>query len=104
MAIKYTMFANASYWIYPLLFKAKLRVWIYEGDVDCSVPITGTTRWIIHLKEENGLAVEEPWREWWVKGAHKHEDQVAGMTWKLRGFTFASVRGAGHLVPKDKRK
>ena len=26
------------------------------------------------------------------------------MTWKLRGFTFASVKGAGHMVPKDKRK
>jgi len=26
------------------------------------------------------------------------------MVWKLRGFTFASVKGAGHMVPKDKPK
>jgi serine carboxypeptidase-like clade II len=48
--------------------------------------------------------VEEQWREWWVPGLHKHEDQVGGMVWKLRGFTFASVKGAGHMVPHDKRK
>lgn len=56
------MFANASYWIYPLLIKENLRVWIYEGDVDCSVPITGTLMWITKLKEEFGLPVIEPWR------------------------------------------
>jgi hypothetical protein len=26
------------------------------------------------------------------------------MTWKLRGLTFASVKGAGHMVPKDQKK
>jgi len=26
------------------------------------------------------------------------------MVWKLRGLTFASVKGAGHMMPKDKRK
>lgn len=46
--------------------------------------------------------MEEPWREWWVYGAHAHEDQVGGMVWGLRGITFVSVRGAGHMVPKDK--
>lgn len=35
---------------------------------------------------------------------HKHEDQVGGMVWTLKGLTFASVKGAGHMVPKDKRK
>lgn len=46
----------------------------------------------------------EQWREWWVPGLHKHEDQVGGMVWKLKGLTFASVKGAGHMVPKDKPK
>lgn len=29
---------------------------------------------------------------------------MAGMVWKLRGFTFVSVKGAGHMVPSDKPK
>lgn len=34
---------------------------------------------------------------------HKHEDQVGGMTWELKNLTFVSVKGAGHMVPRDKR-
>jgi carboxypeptidase C (cathepsin A) len=26
------------------------------------------------------------------------------MVWKLRGLTFASVLGAGHMMPKDKKR
>jgi hypothetical protein len=26
------------------------------------------------------------------------------MSWALRGLTFASVKGAGHMVPRDQRK
>lgn len=29
---------------------------------------------------------------------------MAGMVWKLRGLTFVSVKGAGHMVPTDKPK
>lgn len=58
----YVMFANASYWIYPILMKEKLRIWIYSGDVDADVPITGTLRWIEKFKEEYGLPVIDPWR------------------------------------------
>jgi len=29
---------------------------------------------------------------------------VGGMTWQLRGFTFASVKATGHMVPKDDKK
>jgi carboxypeptidase C (cathepsin A) len=27
---------------------------------------------------------------------------MGGMVWKLRGLTFVSVKGAGHMVPSDK--
>jgi carboxypeptidase C (cathepsin A) len=56
------------------------------------------------LREEQGLPIVDPWREWWVPGFHKHEDQVGGMVWQLKDLTFASIKGAGHMVPKDKRK
>ena len=46
----------------------------------------------------------EPWREWWVPGLHKDEDQMGGNVWKLRGLTFIQVKGAGHMVPADKPK
>ena len=46
----------------------------------------------------------EPWREWWVQGLHAHEDQVGGMVWQLKNLTFVSIKGAGHMVPKDKPK
>ena len=26
------------------------------------------------------------------------------MVWKLKGLTFASVKGAGHMVPRNKRE
>lgn len=26
------------------------------------------------------------------------------MVWQLKGFTFASVKGAGHMVGKDNKK
>lgn len=98
------MFENASYWLYPVLMKEQLRIWITEGDVDNSVPITGTLAWLTRLRDEFGIPMEDQWREWWVPGLHTHEYQVAGMVWKLKGLTFASVKGAGHMMPKDKRK
>lgn len=104
VAKKYKMFANASYWLYPIMMKQKIRIWVYSGDVDADVPITGTLRWLNMLREEQGLPIVDPWREWWVPGFHKHEDQVGGMVWQLKDLTFASIKGAGHMVPKDKRK
>ena len=104
VANNYKVGEEQSYWVYPLLIKEKLRVWVYSGDLDADVPITGTLIWLKRLREDYNLPVEEPWREWWVKGVHKHEDQVGGMTWSLRGLTFASVRGAGHMVPKDQKQ
>ncbi len=52
------MFPNSSYWIYPLLMKEKLRVWVYSGDVDSSVPITGTMKWMIRMREEFNIPIE----------------------------------------------
>lgn len=40
------MFSNASYWIYPELIKEGLKIWVFSGDVDADVPITGTLHWL----------------------------------------------------------
>ena len=62
VANKYIMFENASYWIYPIMMKEKIRVWVYSGDVDADVPITGTLTWIERFREEQGLPIIDPWR------------------------------------------
>ena len=43
---KYVMNKNASYHLYPILMKAGYRIWVYSGDVDADVPITGTINWL----------------------------------------------------------
>ena len=35
--------------------KKDLRIWVYSGDVDADVPITGTIAWITRFREEHGL-------------------------------------------------
>ncbi|KAI5082696.1 hypothetical protein GOP47_0002439 [Adiantum capillus-veneris] len=78
--------------VYQELLKEDLRIWIYSGDADGVVSTLGTRRW---LKKLN-LPIEIPWYAW------NYKNQVGGWTEKYKGLTFASVRGAGHLVPAVK--
>jgi serine carboxypeptidase-like clade 2 len=78
--------------------KAGLRVWVYSGDVDANVPLTGTKAWVVKLREQFSIKIIEPWREWWALGLHKYEDFVGGMVWKLQSFTLVSIKGAGYNI------
>uniref|UniRef100_A0A453L0F2 Carboxypeptidase n=1 Tax=Aegilops tauschii subsp. strangulata TaxID=200361 RepID=A0A453L0F2_AEGTS len=72
------------------LIESKLSIWIFSGDFDtvCSLP---GTRYSI---QDLGLSVTTPWRPWTAK------EEVGGYVQQYAGgFTFLSVRGAGHLVP-----
>ncbi|PNT64735.1 putative serine carboxypeptidase-like 23 [Brachypodium distachyon] len=72
------------------LIESKLPVWIFSGDFDsvCSLPATRLTI------QDLGLPVTTPWRPWTAK------EEVGGYVQQYAGgFTFLSVRGAGHLVP-----
>ena len=42
-------YLHGSFYTYPDLIRAGLRVWVYSGDVDGSVPFTGTREWINKL-------------------------------------------------------
>ncbi|XP_024518303.1 serine carboxypeptidase II-1 isoform X3 [Selaginella moellendorffii] len=75
--------------IYKELIKAGLRIWVYSGDEDAMVPVTGTRYWIRSLK----LPIVNRWYPWY------YMDQVAGWSQTYKGLTFATVRGAGHEVP-----
>ncbi|XP_051188152.1 serine carboxypeptidase 1 [Lolium perenne] len=73
------------------LIATGLRVWIYSGDMDDVCPITATR---YSVKDLN-LAITKPWRPWYTP-----QSEVGGYAQQYEGgFTFASVRGAGHLVP-----
>lgn len=63
-----------------------------SGDVDLAVPITGTLNWINSLNQ----TILDEYRPYMVG------EDVGGFTQKYEGLTFASVLGAGHMVPKDK--
>ncbi|GAB4817916.1 hypothetical protein N2152v2_004962 [Parachlorella kessleri] len=66
---------------------------IYSGDHDMAVPHTGSEAWTSSL----GLQVQQDWRPW-----HTYDRQVAGYAVHYRGLTYATIKGAGHMVPEDK--
>lgn len=74
------------------LMEHQLRVWLFSGDFDSMCPLSAT-RYTIH---DLVLAVTEPWRPW---TANK---EVGGYVQAYTGgLVFASVRGAGHMVPSS---
>ena len=73
-----------------------LEILIYNGDADYILSHMGNAAWIANLS----LTVASPWTAW--KGS---DGQVAGYfeTYAASGsFTFLTVKGAGHMVPKDR--
>ena len=69
-----------------------VRIFVYSGDLDSAIPVTGTMETIKSMN----LTVEKSWRQWFSGG------EVGGFTEEYRGnFTFATARAAGHSVPLD---
>ncbi|XP_056169086.1 serine carboxypeptidase-like 34 [Syzygium oleosum] len=66
-----------------------IRLWVFSGDTDGSVPVTSTR----YALNKLGLNITENWRAWY-KGR-----EVGGWTMTYEGLTFVTVRGAGHQVP-----
>jgi serine carboxypeptidase-like clade 1 len=68
---------------------------VFSGDHDMAVPHTGSEAWTSWLGRQ--LGVERPWAPW-----HTGDRQVAGYAVHYRGLVYATVRGAGHMVPESK--
>ncbi|GAX76569.1 hypothetical protein CEUSTIGMA_g4015.t1 [Chlamydomonas eustigma] len=64
---------------------------IYSGDHDLAVPHTGSERWTSELN----YPVREVWGPWYVE-----DHQVAGYSIEYEGLTYATIKGAGHMVPQ----
>jgi serine carboxypeptidase-like clade I len=72
---------------------------IYSGDHDLCVPHTGTEAWTSSL----GLPIKDTWRPWTVTGSQEEDSsQVAGYAVHYEGLVYATMKGAGHMVPQSK--
>ena len=69
--------------------------------MDSTVPTLGTKNWINYWKTLYQIPVRKNWREWWVPGKHKFEDQVGGFIWELQGLTMVTVKAAGFKASSD---
>ncbi|KAL5216298.1 hypothetical protein ABZP36_007699 [Zizania latifolia] len=83
--------------ILPLLQRIvehKIPVWVFSGDQDSVVPLLGSQILVQELAHTMGLHVTVPYSSWFHKG------QVGGWVTEYGNMlTFATVRGASHVVP-----
>jgi carboxypeptidase C (cathepsin A) len=79
--------------VYPALLAAGLHVLIFNGDQDECIPYNHDEAWTAGM----GLAVRAAWRPWVL------DEAVAGYVTEYDApgrFAFATVKRAGHEVPK----
>ncbi|KAG6864720.1 hypothetical protein C0991_007673 [Blastosporella zonata] len=81
------------------LLERKVRVLIYVGTYDWICNWVGNERWTRALEwSGHGEFAARDLRVWEAEGKR------AGLTRSAKGLTFATVEGAGHMVPYDKPK
>jgi len=82
--------------IHKQLIANNFRVLIYSGDTDMAVPYTDSAYWTANLM---GYQPINEWRPWYFQD--KVGTQIAGFVTEYPGgFSFATIRGAGHMVPQ----
>jgi len=84
--------------VYPtLVLQAGYRVVVYNGEADLCVPFTDNEWWTSSM----GYAEVDSWGPWSVAG--EHGSFLGGYRVNYaHNFTFATVRGAGHMVPETR--
>ncbi|XP_011620351.1 serine carboxypeptidase-like 44 isoform X2 [Amborella trichopoda] len=78
------------------LVKSRVRIWIFSGDQDSVVPLTGTRSQLTTLAHHLRLKTMIPYSAWYANG------QVGGWVEAYEeslGLVYATVRGAAHMVP-----
>ncbi|CAL4939705.1 unnamed protein product [Urochloa decumbens] len=71
------------------LISSGIRIWLYSGDMDAVCSFI-STQYVLDIL---GLPIEKPWHPWRI------DNEVAGYVIGYKGLVFATVRGAGHMVP-----
>ncbi|KAF9599675.1 hypothetical protein IFM89_001621 [Coptis chinensis] len=83
--------------ILPLLQKiirSNIPVWVFSGDQDSVVPFLGSRTLVRELAQDLKFKITVPYGAWFHKG------QVGGWVTEYGNLlTFATVRGASHMVP-----
>lgn len=75
------------------ILEGGVSILIYSGDVDTVIPFGGTRRMTDQLAVMNNLTTTLPYTAWVDKG------QVGGWTQVYGPLSYATVRGAAHMVP-----
>jgi len=89
--------------IYPAILGAGVQVLIYNGEADLCVPWTDNEWWTRTFAQAQGLTITDQWAPWTVEGTQGDGSYVGGYRINYSGnFTFATVRGAGHMVPETR--
>ncbi|WCJ43423.1 serine carboxypeptidase-like 42 [Euphorbia peplus] len=71
-----------------------IPVWVFSGDQDSVVPLLGSRTLVRELAHDLKLKITVPYGAWFHKG------QVGGWVTEYGNLlTFATVRGAAHMVP-----
>ena len=105
--LNYSFTAHTLLPLYNQTLIHHYRILQYSGDADPCVPYIGTERWI----ESLNLPVSAPWRPWTVDDRvagyvrvydAASREQEEGEQEQNNTFTFATVRDAGHMVPRYK--
>jgi len=82
--------------IHKKLIQNGIKVLIYSGDSDFSVPYTDSEYW---TSTQMGLTATREWQAWFYND--NEGQQVAGFVTDYQGgFTFATIKGSGHMVPQ----
>ncbi|XP_057974071.1 serine carboxypeptidase-like 42 [Malania oleifera] len=83
--------------ILPLLkriIKSQIPVWVFSGDQDSVIPLLGTRTLVRELAHLLKFEITVPYGAWF------HKKQVGGWAIEYGNLlTFATVRGAAHMVP-----
>ena len=94
-ALNYTYTAWSLLKDYNDTLIPNFRIMQYTGDADPCVPYVGTQRWIDSLN----LPITKNWRPWNAPNTMPYTGYVTEFA---SNFTFATVRNAGHMVPRYK--
>ncbi|KAG1882783.1 Alpha/Beta hydrolase protein [Suillus subluteus] len=90
---------HATYPHVAALLERGVRALIYVGSYDWICNWLGNQAWTLNMEWSGKEAFWQQSLESWLV-----EGKVAGKTRSANGLTFATVDGAGHMVPRDKPK
>eukprot|EP00350_Pseudokeronopsis_sp_OXSARD2_P000711 CAMPEP_0170543952 /NCGR_PEP_ID=MMETSP0211-20121228/2893_1 /TAXON_ID=311385 /ORGANISM="Pseudokeronopsis sp., Strain OXSARD2" /LENGTH=400 /DNA_ID=CAMNT_0010847485 /DNA_START=251 /DNA_END=1453 /DNA_ORIENTATION=+ len=94
--INYHNLHFGSQWVYEK-YHGQYRMLHFSGDADSVVATWGTLEWIEEFKRDLRISTVVEWMPYYFEG------QVAGYYEQYEGdFAFATVHGAGHMVPMNK--